>query len=158
MKQHLYQVIVKWVGNLGPGTSSYTTYERDFIVSASHKPDILGSSDPAFRGDKTRWNPEDMLLASISACHKLWYLHFCAVNNIVVLEYCDEAIAVMDEGGSEQAGCFLSATLKPRVRISKESDVDKALALHKNAHQACFIANSLNFPVECEATIEKDSI
>ena len=76
MKQHTYLTTVEWVGNLGRGTSSYTAYERDFIASALNKPNILGSADPAFRGDKTRWNPEDMLLASISACHKLWYLHF----------------------------------------------------------------------------------
>ena len=156
MKQHIYQTTIEWVGNLGRGTSSYTAYERDFIASALNKPNILGSSDPAFRGDKTRWNPEDMLLASISACHKLWYLHFCAVNNILVQEYRDEAIAIMDEGSSEQAGHFISATLKPRVRISSESDAVKALALHENAHHACFIANSLNFPVKCEAIIEKD--
>ncbi|TLU75797.1 OsmC family protein [Mannheimia varigena] len=156
MKKHTYQTTVEWVGNLGSGTSSYTAYDRDFVVSALYKPEILGSADPAFRGDKTRWNPEDMLLASISACHKLWYLHFCAVNNIIVLEYRDEAIAIMDEGSSEQAGRFLSATLKPYVRISNESDATKALVLHKNAHQACFIANSLNFPVKCEAIIEKD--
>ena len=156
MKQHTYQTTVEWVGNLGAGTSSYIEYERDFIASALNKPNILGSADPAFRGDKTRWNPEDMLLASISACHKLWYLHFCAVNNIIVQEYRDEAIAIMDEGSSEHAGHFISATLKPRVIISSESDAVKALALHENAHQACFIANSLNFPVKCEALIEKD--
>ena len=156
MKQHIYQTTVEWVGNLGRGTSSYTAYEREFIASALNKPNILGSADPAFRGDKTRWNPEDMLLASISACHKLWYLHFCAVNNIIVQAYRDEAIAIMDEGSSEQAGRFISATLKPRVRISSESDAVKALVLHENAHHACFIANSLNFPVKCEAIIEKD--
>ena len=138
MKQHTYQTTVEWVGNLGAGTSSYIAYERDFIASALNKPNILGSADPAFRGDKTRWNPEDMLLASISACHKLWYLHFCAVNNIIVQEYRDEAIAIMDEGSSEHAGRFISATLKPRVRISSESDAVKALALHENAHHACF--------------------
>ena len=81
---------------------------------------------------------------------------FCAVNNIIVQEYRDEAIAIMDEGSSEHAGHFISATLKPRVRISSESDAVKALALHEDAHRACFIANSLNFPVKCEALIEKD--
>lgn len=154
-KRHNYQTTVEWTGNLGSGTSSYTAYGRNFTASVKGKPDILGSSDPAFRGDKSRWNPEDMLLAAISACHKLWYLHFCAENHIVVLNYCDEAEAVMDEGNEEQAGRFISATLKPKVQISPESDAIKALALHEKAHKACFIANSLNFTVVCEATIEQ---
>lgn len=92
-KRHNYQTTIEWTGN-------------------------LGSADPAFRGDKSRWNPEDMLLVAISACHKLWYLHFCAENHIVALNYCDEAEAVMDEGNEEQAGRFILVTLGPKVQIS----------------------------------------
>ncbi len=153
MTTHHYTTKLTWQGNLGKGTANYRAYARDFVVQVAGKPDILGSSDPAFLGDKTRWNPEDMLLASISACHKLWYLHLCAVNHIVVIAYEDVATAVMDEGDASQAGHFVSATLAPVVTISQDSDSTLAYQLHKEAHQACFIANSLNFTVSCQPRI-----
>lgn len=84
MKEHQYEVQVTWTGNKGDGTSSYTAYARDFNVEAPGKAALAGSADPAFRGDPQRWNPEDMLVASLSACHKLWYLHLCAVNGVNV--------------------------------------------------------------------------
>ena len=152
-KLHYYQTTLEWTGNLGEGTTAYTRYERNFTAHSVGKPDILGSADPAFRGDKTRWNPEDLLLTSISACHKLWYLHLCAVNQIVVTQYLDYAEAVMDEGNEQQAGRFISAILRPKVIISKQSDLIRAKELHHEAHRLCFIANSLNFPIECEPEI-----
>ena len=148
-KQHTYRATVEWTGNLGSGTSSYTAYSRDYTVRIAGKPNLLGSSDPAFRGDEHRHNPEDMLLAAVSACHKLWYLHLCAVNGVVELSYEDTAEAVMDE----TAGRFVSAILKPSVTISAGSDEAKARALHHDAHKACFIANSVSFPVACESEI-----
>lgn len=151
---HRYRTIVTWTGNRGQGTTAYTAYDRDFTASAAGKPDIAGSADPAFRGDAGRWNPEDLLLAAASACHKLWYLHLCAVNGIVVLAYTDHAEAAMDEGDAGQPGRFVSATLRPHVTIAAGGNADLALALHEQAHHACFIANSLNFPVHCEAEIQ----
>jgi organic hydroperoxide reductase OsmC/OhrA len=153
MKIHRYQTTVNWSGNTGRGTSSYGAYERSFTASASGKPPIAGSADPAFRGDATCWNPEDLLLTAISACHQLWYLHLCAVNGIVVVAYTDHAEAQMDEGSPEQAGRFVSATLRPQVLIAAGGDVALAQALHQQAHHACFVANSLNFPVDCVAEI-----
>ena len=149
MKQHHYHTCVKWTGNKGKGTIDYAAYERAYTVSADGKPDIKGWSDPAFRGDASCWNPEELLLAALSACHKLWYLHLCAVNGVTVVAYQDEAQAVMDE----TAGRFVSACLKPHVTVSADSDIQKALTLHHEAHKACFIANSVNFAVACEATI-----
>ncbi|MGC6408895.1 OsmC family protein [Bisgaard Taxon 45] len=156
MKKHIYNVEVEWTGNLGTGTSSYTAYNRNFSAMISGKPAVLGSSDPAFRGDGTRWNPEDMLLTAISACHKLWYLHLCAVNQITVISYVDSATAIMSEGGNVEAGRFISATLKPEIIISAESDIEKAFSLHDEAHHFCFIANSVNFPITINAEIKKD--
>ena len=153
MKQHRYRTTVEWTGNHGRGTATYSAYGREFTATAAGKPPIFGSSDPAFRGDAARWNPEDMLLAAISACHKLWYLHFCAVNGIVVTAYTDHAEAVMDEGGAATPGRFVRAVLRPQVEIAAGVSVEAALALHQEAHHACFIANSLNFPVDCEAEI-----
>ena len=149
MKLHHYRTRIEWTGNRGAGTAGYTAYDRAYTVSACGKPDIGGSADPAFRGDASRWNPEELLLAALSACHKLWYLHLCAVNGVTVAAYEDDSEAVMDE----TSGRFVSALLKPRVTVSADSDVEKALALHHDAHKACFIANSVNFPVSCEAEI-----
>ena len=151
-KSHRYATTLTWTGNAGEGTASYRSYERAHEITAPGKPAILGSSDPSFRGDPARWNPEELLLASISACHQLWYLHLCAVNGVVVTAYRDEATAVMveDETGG---GRFESAVLRPRVTISA-GDPATALALHREANAKCFVANSLNFPVGHEATVE----
>ena len=152
-KKHTYRTVGTWTGNLGAGTSSYTAYSRDFTVAAEGKPELSGSADPAFRGDAGRWNPEEMLLAAVSACHKLWYLHLCADAGIRVTAYTDRAEAVMDEGGGGNAGRFVSAVLKPHVTVAAGSDCAKALALHHEAHRLCFIANSVNFPIECRAEV-----
>ena len=153
-KLHHYRTTLKWIGNTGTGTSAYTEYKRDYVVSSSGKPDIPGSADAVFRGDNTRWNPEDLLVASVSACHKLWYLHLCAVNNVIVTAYEDEAEGEMQED-KERGGSFKKIELRPRVTISTESDASVALDLHHKAHELCFIANSVNFPVSCEAEIVK---
>ncbi|MFN7011188.1 MAG: OsmC family protein [Allorhizobium sp.] len=151
-KHHEYSVTVTWTGNQGTGTSAYRAYSRDHVISANGKPDIPGSSDSAFRGDAERWNPEDLFVAALSACHKLWYLHFCAVSGVVVTGYEDHAEGTMemDEDG---AGRFTEVVLKPRVTITERSDVAIAEELHGDAHEKCFIANSVNFPVRCEPTI-----
>jgi organic hydroperoxide reductase OsmC/OhrA len=152
-KSHRYATTLTWTGNAGAGTSSYRGYERAHEIAAPGKPTIAGSSDPSFRGDPARWNPEELLLASISACHQLWYLHLCAVNGVVVTAYRDEAVAVMVEDDTG-AGRFESATLRPQVTISAGSDPARARALHSEANAQCFIANSLNFPVGHEASVQ----
>lgn len=151
-REHRYSVTVEWTGNLGVGTSGYRTYDRRHDISVAGKPTILGSSDPAFLGDPARYNPEDLLVASLSACHMLWYLHLCADAGIVVTEYRDQAEGVMEEAGNG-AGRFTSVTLKPEVEVKLGADLDKAQALHQQAHAMCFIANSVNFPVRCEPAI-----
>jgi organic hydroperoxide reductase OsmC/OhrA len=149
---HRYAVSVSWSGNLGSGTSGYRDYSRNHEIGADGKPVIQGSADPAFRGDPSRWNPEELLVASLSACHKLWYLHLAAEARIIVTSYTDRAEGVM-EVGRDGAGRFKSVVLRPTVTVAKGSDVGRARALHKPAHEKCFIANSMNFPVECEPEI-----
>jgi organic hydroperoxide reductase OsmC/OhrA len=144
--QHNYKLTVKWTGNTGTGTSNYKEFERSHSILVTNKPEILGSSDPAFRGDKTKHNPEDLLLASISSCHMLWYLHLCAVAGIIVTEYIDNATGIMIETANG-GGQFTEATLNPTVIITDISMMEKANALHKKANELCFIANALNFPV-----------
>jgi organic hydroperoxide reductase OsmC/OhrA len=146
---HSYTVTVTWTGNTGTGTSGYREYQRSHEISASGKAAIAGSSDPAFRGDRTRWNPEELLVASLSTCHQLWYLHLCADAGIVVEAYEDEAAGVMEES-SDGGGQFIEVILRPKVRLAPGSDQAKAHALHHEAHAKCFIARSVNFPVKCE--------
>jgi organic hydroperoxide reductase OsmC/OhrA len=145
-------VSVTWTGNLGSGTSGYRDYSRDYEISAEGKPGINGSSDPAFRGNRSRWNPEELLLASLSACHKLWYLHLVAEAGIVVTAYVDHAEGVM-ETTLAGSGRFKRVVLHPSVAVIPGSDIERARALHKVAHEKCFIANSVNFPIECEPDI-----
>ncbi|MFP2907260.1 OsmC family protein [Pyxidicoccus sp. 3LFB2] len=149
--EHRYTVALKWTGNTGSGTSSYRGYERAHELSVEGKPVIPGSSDPAFRGDPKRWNPEELLVASLSACHKLWYLHLCATAGVVVTDYVDAAEGLMAED-AEGSGRFTRVVLRPRVTIAAGSDREKAHALHHEAHAKCFIANSVNFPVTHEPT------
>ena len=151
-KHHSYSTTVSWTGNLGTGTTGYKDYARNHEISAPGKPLIPGSSDPAFRGDATRYNPEDLMVASLSSCHMLWYLHLCAENRIVVLDYEDHALGTMEES-ADGGGRFLEVTLRPRITIASGSDLETAKRLHHDAHQKCFIANSVNFPVGCEPVI-----
>lgn len=144
--QHNYSLTVKWTGNTGTGTSGYKDFERSHAVFVDNKVEILCSSDPAFRGDKTKHNPEELLLASVSSCHMLWYLHLCAVAGVVVTDYIDNATGMMTET-SNGGGRFTEITLHPTVTISNISMTAKANELHKEANELCFIANSLNFPV-----------
>jgi organic hydroperoxide reductase OsmC/OhrA len=152
VRRHSYSVTTTWTGNRGSGTSGYRDYERSHEMVAPGRPAILGSSDPAFRGDRSRWNPEQLLVASLSSCHQLWYLHLCAEAGVVVLEYVDEAEGVMEES-NDGAGQFVSVTLKPRVLIASGGSIETAHAMHEAAHEKCFIARSVHFPVTCEATI-----
>jgi len=151
-KLHTYRATVRWTGDLGTGTSSYRAYARAHAIEAEGKPPIPGSSDPAFRGDAAAWNPEELLVASLSACHQLWYLHLAAVSGIVVKAYVDTAEGTMAEE-ADGSGRFTRVMLRPSVTIAPGGDVGKARALHHDAHAKCFVANSVNFPVECEPEI-----
>jgi organic hydroperoxide reductase OsmC/OhrA len=151
-KQHSYSTRIEWTGNLGEGTTGYRAYSRDHLISAAGRPPLAGSSDPAFRGDASRWNPEDLLVGSLSSCHMLWYLHLCAQAKITVLAYHDDAEGMMVEyaGGG---GRFTQAVLRPVATLAAGSDAALARALHEEAHRLCFIANSLNFPVSIEPAV-----
>lgn len=149
--QHQYSLTVTWTGNKGSGTTRYTAYNRSHSISIKNKPDLLCSSDAAFRGDKTEHTPEDLLVASIAGCHMLWYLHLCSEAGVVVIEYTDNAkglMVVAEDGG----GHFTEVALYPEVTITNSSMQEKANELHKRANQLCFIANSCNFPVHHNPT------
>jgi len=151
MKEHNYKLTVIWTGNKGTGTSNYRAFERSHLIIIDNKTEILGSSDPAFLGDKTKHNPEDLLVASLSSCHMLWYLHLCAEAKIIVVDYVDNTTGIMMET-SNGGGHFTEVTLNPIVIVTDISMIEKANELHKKANELCFIANSVNFPVRHNAT------
>ena len=151
-RQHSYKTQLVWTGNRGAGTAAYTAYDRAHEVKVAGKPALPMSSDPNFRGDRARHNPEELLVASLSSCHMLWYLHLAAEAGVIVTAYEDSAEGVMEEGG-DGAGRFTQVTLRPRVHCAPGADSALALALHERAHEKCFIANSVNFPVLCDATV-----
>jgi organic hydroperoxide reductase OsmC/OhrA len=145
---HRYRVDVEWTGNTGAGTGHYGDYARDHVIRIEGKPVLRGSSDPAFRGDPTRHNPEDLLIASLSSCHMLWYLHLCAEAGLVVERYRDQAVGLLELSGAG-GGRFRDVLLQPRVRFRPPVDLTLAKTLHARAHALCFIASSMNFPVRC---------
>jgi organic hydroperoxide reductase OsmC/OhrA len=149
--EHKYSSTVEWTGNLGNGTSSYTSYGRDHKIVIAEKPPLLGSSDPQFRGDPSRHNPEDLFVASLSACHMLFYLHLCAAAGINVVDYRDNPVGTMviEKNGS---GRFSEVVLRPEVKISN-GDPEKAQQLHHKAHELCFIANSVNCSLNIEGKV-----
>jgi organic hydroperoxide reductase OsmC/OhrA len=156
MSTHNYRISLCWTGNRGSGTSDYRAYGRDHEIVCDGKPvAIPGSSDPHFRGDPARYNPEELLVASLSACHMLSYLHLCAVNGVVVTSYEDDASGTMAESAAH-GGHMTGVVLRPEVIVTAESDPGKAIALHEEAHHLCFIANSVNFPVTNEPTVRRE--
>lgn len=151
-KSHSYAVTTTWTGNRGTGTSAYRAYDRAHEIAIPGKPVLPASSDPAFRGDPARYNPEDLLVASLSSCHMLWYLHLCAADGVVVLEYRDTAEGVMVER-PDGGGAFREVVLRPEITLAPGADPERARALHAHARTKCFIANSVNFPVRHESVL-----
>lgn len=157
-KTHFYQPEVTWTGNTGQGTVGYQSYDRSHEILVAGKPVIFGSSDPNFRGDKTKHNPEELLVASLSACHShmLWYLHLCSNAQVSVTRYIDSPVGKMIET-QDGGGRFAEVILKPLVTVKDSRDLSMAEQLHEKAHHLCFIANSMNFPVLCEPSFETDT-
>ena len=153
MKKHTYQTHLRWTGNQGTGTSSYRAYSRDHEHTADKKQIIIpGSSDPAFRGDPSRYNPEELLLSSLASCHMLWFLHLCAESGVIVLAYEDTPSGTMTET-ADGGGHFTNVTLYPKVKVAEATMLDKVDDLHHRANKLCFIANSVNFPVLHEGSV-----
>lgn len=149
--RHRYELRVEWTGNRGTGTSGYREFDRTHEIHGDGKPVIPASSDPAFRGDPRRWNPEELLVAALSACHMLWHLHLAAVAGVVVTAYTDRPTATMVMEGA--TGGFSEVVLHPTVTLADTAQAAKAQALHADAHANCSIARSVNFPVRHRPTV-----
>jgi organic hydroperoxide reductase OsmC/OhrA len=151
-RTHRYDVAVTWTGNRGTGTSGYRDYGRDHELAAEGRPAIAGSSDPVFRGDKSRWNPELELVAALAQCHMLSYLHVCTTAGVVVTGYEDAPYGLMAET-DDDGGHFTEVVLRPRVTVADEGMAARALEMHEQASEKCFIARSVNFPVRHEPSV-----
>ena len=149
-KSHTYHLTVAWTGNTGAGTARANAYSKNHVIRAAGRPDILASSDPAFNGDPDRYNPEELLVAALSQCHMLWFLSRCAKHGIVVTAYEDHAIGMMVEH-ADGGGEFTNVTLRPQIAIDGSADPALLQQLHEESHHLCFIARSVNFPVDVEA-------
>ncbi|MCR2816032.1 OsmC family protein [Microbacterium jiangjiandongii] len=150
--EHRYVVRTEWTGDRGTGTSGYRDYDRSVTIEVDGKPTLAASADRPFRGDPAKWNPEDLLLAALSECHLLSYLHACVQAGVVVTAYRDEARGVLVQDG-RGGGAFREVVLRPQVTVADPSMVEAALAAHAQAHEWCFIANSVNFPVRHEPVV-----
>ena len=152
--KHIYRPIIEWTGNKGSGTFDYRSYSRSHTINIDGKPEILGSSDSSFRGEKHKHNPEDLFVSALSGCHMLWYLHLCADNGVIVLKYRDlaEGTMVLEADGS---GYFEQVILRPEILIAPDSSEKIAFDLHKDVHHMCFLANSCKFPIIAEPSITK---
>lgn len=150
---HQYKLTVEWTGNNGTGTSNAAAYRRDHTLSADGKEPLPCSSDPAFRGDSSKYNPEDMLVYALSSCHMLWYLHLCADAGIIITNYVDHPEGTMvDTGAGGKGGHFTEVVLNPVITITDAAKESLANQLHEKAHEKCFIANSCNFPIHHKPT------
>ena len=152
MGNERFEITTVWTGNTGSGTSSYAAYERSHEFRAEGREPLPGSAAPIYRGDSSRYNPEELLIASVSGCHMLWYLHLCAQSGVVVESYEDSAfgeLAIHPAGSGE----FTGITLRPRVTIRAGCDPQIAMRLHAEANGMCFIARSLKCDVSHEPTI-----
>jgi organic hydroperoxide reductase OsmC/OhrA len=152
-REHQYRIVTKWTGNLGTGTSQYSAYSRNHQISAPQKQEpILGSSDALSRGDAARYNPEELLVGALSACHMLWVLHLCADAGIVITDYSDEALGLMTEN-ADGAAQFTGVTLRPVMAITDLARASEARQLHDHAHAVCALARSVNFRVRHEPVV-----
>ncbi|MEM8686346.1 MAG: OsmC family protein [Pseudomonadota bacterium] len=151
MKEHDFTAQVVWTGNQGEGTKSYRSYTRNWSVTTPGKPEIHCSNDPLLGGDPSLHNPEDMLIATVSACHMLWYLHLASAAKIVVTGYVDTPVGT-GQSEPDGTGRFIKAVLKPVIEVERGTDLEKADQIHYQIHNHCFIARSVNFPITYEAS------
>lgn len=157
MAAHDFEATVRWTGNQGTGTSSYRAYSRNHEIGGEAKAALIaGSSDPAFRGDRSRYSPEDLLIAALAACHMLWVLHLCADAKITVTGYADHAVGTMALN-ADGSGQFSEVVLRPRITVREAGREADVAAVNEKAHRLCFIARSVNFPVRHEPTVVVES-
>ncbi|MGV0996986.1 OsmC family protein [Empedobacter falsenii] len=143
---HLFKVALNWIKKESKMDSSTRIYTKSHHISIEGKPDLEVSAAKAFKGDPNLYNPEDLLLSSLTSCHMMSYLYCCAQHKIEVISYQDHSEATL-QVNPDGSGKIVKVDLFPDIIISDSSQIELALSLHKKANELCFIANSCNFPV-----------
>jgi organic hydroperoxide reductase OsmC/OhrA len=149
--EHHFACHLTWTGASKGPTRRYDAYDRTYQIDVEGKPALVGSAAPPFRGNGALHNPEDWLVAALSACHCLSYLAIAARAELVVVAYEDRATGTM--AMIDRRIRFREVILRPRVHVAPGSDLELARSFHHDAHEQCFIANSVNFPVRNEPEI-----
>ena len=143
---HLFKVALNWIKKEPQTDSSTRIYTKSHHISIEGKPDLEVSAAKAFKGDPNLYNPEDLLLSSLTSCHMMSYLYCCMQYKIEVISYQDHSEATL-QVNPDGSGKIVKVDLFPEIIISNSSQIELALSLHKKANELCFIANSCNFPV-----------
>jgi organic hydroperoxide reductase OsmC/OhrA len=116
---------------------------RDHTITVGEQR-VAGSSAPERGGDPAKADPEKLLVAAASSCHMLWFLYFSRRERLRVVSYEDEAEGFMNERR------FVRIVLRPAIKFDGDPDTELVSRFHDQAHEACYVANSLNCPVEVE--------
>jgi organic hydroperoxide reductase OsmC/OhrA len=146
-ESHVFEATVRWPADPAQALPPDPAFSRNSVLACPGHPPVAGSSPTVFGGDATRYNPEELVTMALAQCHMLTYLALAAKRRVAVLAYEDRATAVLGKDPAAGRMKILSAQLRPRVTVARGTDLAAAHAMHEKAHEHCFVANSVNFPV-----------
>jgi organic hydroperoxide reductase OsmC/OhrA len=148
---HRYESRLRWSGSTAIGYAAYERQHRVVVPPATTE--LTLSSDAAFHGDADLPNPEQLLVASASSCQLLMFLAIAARSRVEVLEYEDDAEAVLPEDVRPMR--ITQITLRPLIVVAAGTNPERVRTLVARAHDGCFIANTINAEIAVEPTIEQ---
>ena len=148
--EHKYQLKLNWTGG---SEIDAIQNDRMYEVLIDRKPTIYGSADKPFFGDPEKYNPEDLLLAALSACHMMSFMYVCRKLGIKVYHYEDHATGLL-KINQDGTGQFEFAELKPKVKADHMPDGMIFKELNSRAAKLCFIKRSINFTVNYKGSFE----
>ena len=141
-----YDVTLRW-----QGSTSDEDYPRSGEAMSKGKPSIAISAGSSFGGDDTRWNPEDLFGASLSACHMLTFLALARKVRLDVRRYDENATVTLDN--SEKVARVGKVKLSPTIRVAPGTELAKVLEMFQKAGKYCYIAQSTTAEVILEPLI-----
>lgn len=149
MTTHTFDTHLVWNGSTGAG---YRAYPREHRASTPPEgPEVMLSADPAFRGDSTLLNPEQLVVMAASSCLLLSFLAVAAQHHVDVVEYVDEARGEMPDDDPPMR--ITTIVLAPVIRVAAGTDVEFVQRLVRRAHEACFVAQSLRTTIRIDAVV-----
>lgn len=152
---HVFEITLTYPASTAQATPPDANFSRNNIMKSAGKHEVAASSPATFGGDDTRYNPEELMLMSLSECHMLTYLAIAAKKQMKIVRYEDRATGQLGMGEFGVVGktSMQRVTLHPRVTVAKGTNLDDARAMHVKAHANCFMANSVNFLITAEPEI-----